>query len=408
MHIGIDYTAAAWQGAGIGRYTRDLVRAVVERAVVERAVVERAASERAVAERAEYRFTLFYAAGGLDEASPLLADLQQLTATYAQVRAVPIRLTPRRLTQLWHRAHLPLPIEVFTGPLDVLHAPDYVLPPSICRRAIVTIHDLSYIVHPEYALPSVARYLNVNVPRSLARSRLVFADSNATREDIIAHLGVAAERVLTVYPGVGAQFRPLAPEATAEAAARLGLPPRFLLFVSTIEPRKNLVRVLEALATLRTRGRDLPPLLVAGRRGWMYEPVFAAIERLGLGDAVRFLDFVSDADLPMLYNRAEALVYPSIYEGFGFPPLEALACGAVVVTSNTSSLPEVVGDAALTVDPTDVVAIADALDAATSDDDLRRTLRGRGPQQAARFRWALAAEQVLTSYRSVGARVGRQ
>jgi glycosyltransferase involved in cell wall biosynthesis len=405
MRIGIDYTAAIWQGAGIGRYTRELVRAIIEQG-------------------GDFRYTLFYAAGGVERANPYLVDLDQLCASFPNVRAAPIPLSPRRLTQVWQRLRLPLPVELFTGPLDLLHAPDFVLPPTGARK-LLTIHDLSFLVHPECAVPSMVRYLSDAVPRSLRRADAVLADSQATRQDLARLLGYDPARVKVVYPGVSPRFRPLPPEATEPVRARLSLPERFVLFVSTLEPRKNLVRLIEAFAQLRTEGRglrtELPVtdssvlspqssslyLVLAGRNGWLYEEVFATITRLGLNERVRLLGFVDDNDLPALYNLAWAFAYPSIYEGFGFPALEALACGTPVVTADNSSLPEVVGDptsglnepAALLVPAEDVAALAEALGRIVSDEALRARLREAGLARAQHFTWQRAAQQVLECYR---------
>jgi glycosyltransferase involved in cell wall biosynthesis len=422
MRVGIDYTAAVWQGAGIGRYTRELIRAVV-------------------AAGSEFEYRLFYAARLLASDSPYLAELDQLCAAYPNVRAVPIPLTPRRMTQLWQRLRVPLPVEIFTGPLDLLHAPDFVLPPTRART-LLTIHDLSFVVHPECAVPSMVRYLTDAVPRSLRRAQVVLADSEATRRDLARLLAIDPAQVVVVYPGVAPRFRPLPAAEIEPVRLRLGLPERFLLFVGTLEPRKNLVRLLEAFARLderrttndrrgqrdkETRGQgdretetqhstlntqnfssilDPPSsvpsdlhLVIAGRRGWLYEDVFAAIERLRLGDRVRVLDFVDDKDLPALYNLAGAFVYPSIYEGFGLPALEALACGTPVVTSNNSSLPEVVGDAALLAPAEDVGALAEALRRAVTDQTLRARLRSAGPDRARAFTWERAAQQILACYR---------
>lgn len=375
--VGIDYTAALWQGAGIGRYTRELVRAIIERG-----------------QGHEYR--LFYAAYGLDPASPLLAQLAALRAAHPSVRTAPIPLPPRRLAQLWHRLRIPLPIELFTGPIDLLHATDFVPPPTRAP-SIVTIHDLSYMVHPECALPSVARYLSGAVPRGIASARHLLADSEATKRDLDQLLHVDPQRVTVVYPGVGPQFRPLPEAETAPARALLNLPDRFLLFVSTIEPRKNLPRLLEAYAQVLPQIGHIP-LVIGGRRGWMYEAVFQAIERLGLQPYVRTLDYLDDKLLPSLYNLAWALVYPSIYEGFGIPALEALACGTPVLTANNSSLPEVVGDLAALVDASDVASIAAGLIQIVCDDALRARLRAGGPQRARMFTWEHAADQVLSLY----------
>jgi glycosyltransferase involved in cell wall biosynthesis len=392
MHIGIDYTSAAWQGAGIGRYSRELVRAIIEQG-------------------GAHRYTLFYAAGGIDRDSPYLADLRRLTDAYANVRSAPIPFSPRRLTQIWQRLRAPLLVELFTGPLDLLHAPDFVLPPTLAGT-LVTIHDLSFMVRPECAEPSMVRYQTEAVPRGLRRANAILADSEATRRDLARLLSIDPARVELVYPAVGPRFRPMAPEEIEPVRHQLGLPDRFVLFVSTIEPRKNLVRLLEAFALLEPSAGEpvsnlQPPasslqLVIAGRRGWMYDDVFAAIERLGLAERVRLLDFVHDKDLPALYNLAAAFAYPSIYEGFGIPPLEALACGTPAVVADNSSLPEVVGDAAVLVSAEDVGSIASGLARALGDAVLRSRLRAAGPERARQFTWEQAANRVLACYERVG------
>jgi glycosyltransferase involved in cell wall biosynthesis len=388
LRIGIDYTAAAWQGAGIGRYTRELVRDLV-------------------AQGDSYSYTLFYAAGGLDSASPYLADLRQLCATHRHVRSAPIPLSPRRLTQIWQRARLPLPVELFAGPLDIVHAPDFVLPPTRART-IVTIHDLSFLIYPEFAAPGMVRYLSSAVPRSLRRADAVLADSIATRDDLARLLRIDPARVSLVYPGVSPRFRPLPPDQIEPVRRRLGLPDRFILFVSTLEPRKNLVRLIEAFARLLRRSGEGPApqladlkLVIGGRRGWLYEEIFAAIERLHLGQQICALDYVDDNDLPALYNLADVFAYPSVYEGFGLPALEALACGTPVLTADNSSLPEAVGDAAVLVPAGDVDAIAAGLARLLADPALRARLRAAGPLRARQFTWARAAQQVLECYRQV-------
>ncbi|GIV98669.1 glycosyltransferase family 1 protein [Roseiflexus sp.] len=386
MHVGIDFTAGAWQGAGIGRYTRELIGAIL-------------------AQSPDLRFTLFYAAGFPGAAPPpYLPEVRRLCASHPRTRAVPIPLPPRRLTQLWHRLRVPLPIEWLTGPLDILHAPDFVAPPTRART-LVTIHDLSYMVHPECAVPGVAAFLRDAVPRTLRRADVIVADSESTRRDLQRLLHIAPERVSVVYPAVDERFRPLPPEMCEPVRRRLRLPSRFILFVGTIEPRKNLARLMEAFARIdpatRRQGNGDLFLVIAGRRGWMYQPVFETLDRLGLRDRVQILDFVADSDLPVVYNLAQAFVYPSIYEGFGLPPLEALACGTPVVTSDNSSLPEVVGSAALLVPADDVAALTQGMSRLLNDDALRAQLRQAGLEQARRFRWEASARQMIEHYHSL-------
>ncbi len=376
MIIGVDYTAAAWQGAGIGRYTRELLAAAVPR------------------DRAR-RYVLFYAAGGLPPDGPYLRELARLCAENPNVRARPLPISPRLLTILWQRLRLPLPVEALIGKIDILHAPDFVLPPTRAR-ALLTVHDLTFMARPETADAGLRRYLMRAVPRSLRRADLVLADLQATRADLGRLLGVDAGRVRVLYPGVSRRFRPLPAEQTEPLRAQLGLPESFLLFVGTLEPRKNLVRLIEAFGRLSATGAHPGlSLVVAGRRGWLYDEIFAAVARLGLADRVRFLDFIDDAHLPGVYNLARAFVYPSLYEGFGLPALEAMACGTPVITADVSSLPEVAGDAAVLVDPLDLDAIVGGILRALGD---AGRLRAAGPAQARRFSWERAADHLIAAY----------
>ncbi|WP_298816576.1 glycosyltransferase family 4 protein [Chloroflexus sp.] len=379
MRIGIDFTAGIWQGAGIGRYTRELVRAAAQAGP-------------------DLSFHLFYAAGGLDPTSPFVRYAHDLAASYPHITLRPLPINPRLLTIIWQRLRLPLRIEWFIGSLDVVHAPDFVLPPTHAR-ALLTIHDLTFLVEPGCAEPNLRRYLSEAVPRSLRRADLILVDSKATAGDLGRLYGIPNQRIRLLYPAVDERFRPISPAELLMVRERLRLPDHYLLFVGTLEPRKNLVRLLHAFATLRDDYPDLY-LLIAGRRGWLYDEIFTTVEQHRLGDRVHFLDFVADDDLPALYNLAEAFVYPSLYEGFGFPVLEALACGTPVVTSRVASLPEVAGSAAIMVDPLDTEDIAAGIRAALTDPT---PLRAAGPPQAATFRWEQTGQALVTIYRELAA-----
>lgn len=381
LKIGFDYTAAVWQGAGIGRYTRELARAAIE--------------------QGEEEFILFYPAYGLPSASPYLAHVRQLCKTHPSVRTVPIPLSPRILTILWQRLRVPFPVEYLIGRVDLLHSPDFVLPPTTRRtRTILTIHDLAFLTHPECFEPSLRQYLLQAVPRSIQRADRLCVDSFATQQALDALLGIPPQRSVVIYPGVASRFAPL-PKAQCEVwRQRLALPPAFLLFVGTLEPRKNLVRLLQAFHLLtQERPWEHLSLVLVGKKGWLYEDIFATRHQLGLTERVRLLDFVDDEILPTLYNLAEAFVYPSLAEGFGLPVAEALACGTPVVTTNQSSLPEVAGDAAILVDPHQPEAIAEGIVRALAQAERLRTA---GPVQARQFSWEHAAQQILRCYREVG------
>ncbi|NJP04239.1 MAG: glycosyltransferase family 4 protein [Chloroflexaceae bacterium] len=380
MIVGVDYTAAAWQGAGIGRLTRELIRSVVE---LDRSITYR----------------LFFAAGGLPKNSPYLHDLRQMCEQFPHVCAFPLPFSPRVLTIIWQRLRLRLLVEHLVGRIDVVHAPDFVLPPTRAHT-ILTVHDLTFLRHPECFEPSLQHYLVEVVPRSLDRADTILADSQATAVDLTSFLGIHPQRIQVIYPGVSEQFRPLPAEQTEAVRKRLGLPNYFLLFVGTLEPRKNLVRLLEAYHCLLNEASlsPLPDLVIAGRRGWLYEGIFDAVDRLGLRSRVLFLDFVADGDLPALYNLARVFVYPSLYEGFGLPVIEAMACGTAVVTANVASLPEAAGEAAILVNPENIGSIMDGiLEALTQSEHLASI----GKDHVCRFNWGTSAQRLLTCYRQV-------
>jgi len=316
------------------------------------------------------------------------------------LRSIP--LSDRVMAILWHRLRLPLPVEAFTGQVDLFHSPDFTLPPTRAR-AVLTVHDLSFIRVPECAAPTLRAYLGKVVPRSVRRAHLILADSQNTKDDLVNLLGLAPEKVEVLYPGVEEHFRPVDDPALLEGVRRrYGLPPRFVLSLGTLEPRKNFPRLIEAFWLL-VRSSPLASslgLVIAGGKGWLYEDIFATVERLGLEEKALFTGFVAEGDLPALYSAADLFVYPSLYEGFGLPPLEAMACGTPVVASRSSSLPEVLGEAAILVDPTDTEALAAAMMQVLEDEPLREEMRQKGLRQARKFSWSGTARRLLELYRS--------
>jgi glycosyltransferase involved in cell wall biosynthesis len=373
LRIGIDYTAAVRQGAGIGRYTRELVRALAK--------LDRG-----------HDYVLFAAAGGqrpVDAGWP----------TSFQTRSVP--LSDRALAILWHRLQLPLWVELVTGPVDIFHSPDFVLPPVRRAKTLLTVHDLSFIRYPQCADANLRAYLNRVVPRSVHRADLVLADSQNTKDDLVELLDVRHDRIEVIYPGVEERFRPIEDQVVLdEARKQYDLPARFIFGLGTLQPRKNFTRLIEAYSLLVTRYPSLH-LVIAGGKGWLYEEIFATVERLDLEEEVVFPGFVADEDLPALYNLAELFVFPSLYEGFGLPPLEAMACGTPVITSDASSLPEVVGEAGLMVEATDVEGLAEAVRRVLEDDALREGMIAKGVKQVRKFTWQKAAAKLLNLYEAL-------
>ena len=281
--------------------------------------------------------------------------------------------------------------------VDLLHAPVNVGPVLRPCRMVVTVHDLAFLRYPETFRPLHRLYQKTMARWTARHADAVIAVSESTRTDCIRFFGVSPARVVTVPNGVEADFCPLPRERVEAFRAKRGLPERFLLSVATMEPRKNLPRLLEALA----RVPAAPPLYIVGGRGWYHNTVDEAVARLGLEGRVHLAGYVPHTELPLWYNAASWLVYPSLYEGFGFPALEALACGTPSIVSSASSLPEVVGDAALLVDPLDVQALAEALRQTLDERDLELTLREAGPQRAALFPWSRTAKETAAVYRAV-------
>lgn len=294
------------------------------------------------------------------------------------------------------------PVEVARRGIDVLHSAAYVAPLLLPCRSVVTVHDLSFILMPEFFRPGNRMYLSTMTRLSVRRADRVIAVSESTKRDVVRLLKVPAERVEVVYESVEPMFRPLPPAEVAAFRAARGLPDRYVLYVGTLEPRKQLPVLLRAYAKARSDWGEMPPLVVGGGKGWGFEGIFRLVDALGLRTSVAFPGFLPLADLPLWYNCASLFAYPSRYEGFGLPVLEAMACGTPVVTTNASSLPEVVGDAAQLVPPADVEALAEALMSLLSDDARRIDLSRRGLAQAARFSRERLVRQTVEVYRAVG------
>jgi glycosyltransferase involved in cell wall biosynthesis len=285
--------------------------------------------------------------------------------------------------------------------LNLLHGLAYATPLAAACPTVVSVHDLSFMHFPEAFRAGNRLYLSVITRISARRARRVITGSESTRQDVIALCGVPAERVVNIPDGVTAAFCPADPQAVAAFRERKGLPDRFILYLGTLEPRKNVVRLLDAYAAWRRSSGEPVSLVVAGGKGWFYETIFARAAELGLGNTVIFPGFVPGDELPWWYRAAELFVYPSRFEGFGLPVLEAMACGTPTITSKASSLPEVAGSAALQVDPEDTAGLTDAIARVLSDHALAAVLRAAGPRQAAHFPWTRTAAETAGVYREV-------
>jgi glycosyltransferase involved in cell wall biosynthesis len=280
---------------------------------------------------------------------------------------------------------------------DLLFVPAHVLPLIHPPLSLVTVHDLGYLHFP-HAHPLLQRiYLDLSTRWNARAAAHILADSEATRSDLIARYRTPPEKVTVAYPGYDEALAPARePGVIAEVKARYGVVGDYFLHIGTLQPRKNLSQLITALSSPELE--DLfpkPTLVLAGRRGWLYENLFAQVRRLGLEDRVLFPGYVHDADKAALLSGALAFLFPSLYEGFGLPVLEAQACGCPVICSATSSLPEVAGEAALLVDPLDTDAWTAAMARLASDSNLRTELVKRGYVNLQRFSWRCCAQTVL-------------
>ncbi len=290
-------------------------------------------------------------------------------------------------------------VESFLGSVDLFHSVNAVVLRQRRGRQVVTVHDLTCLQFPQMHPWSRRMLFRLGIHRAARLADAIIVPSSATRRDLAARFPATAEKTRVIPWAHGDQFAPLDPAVAAPVVARYGLQcDGYLLFVGNIEPRKNLLALVDAYDRLRRRTPFSPRLVLAGTAGWKNQALYQAVAASAFSADIRFLGHVPDADLPALMNGALALVYPSLYEGFGLPPLEAMACGTPVITSNRSSLPEVVGDAALMVDAGDRSGLAEAMARVVAEPSLREDLRERGLRQVRRFSWDETARMTLQVY----------
>jgi glycosyltransferase involved in cell wall biosynthesis len=378
MHIGLNAHLLSfgdtYRGAGISRYIRNLISHML--------IVE-----------AKHDFTVFLGDGNLP------ADWRNANQLHPVISRLPtvkpsVRIAWEQLVQPW---------EAGRRRIDVLHSMGYVQPFVCPCPSVVTVYDLSFMVHPEAFNRPNQFYLSSFTKRSVRQAKRIIAISEHTKNDLVELMHVPAEKIDVIYPGVESSFSVIADQAQLERFRReRGLPEHFVLFFGTLEPRKGADKLIEAFGRLKKEFNLPHSLVLGGAKGWLYDSIFARVKELQLEDSVQFVGYVRQEEQPLWYNCADLFVYPSLYEGFGFPPLEAMACGTPVITTRVSSLPEVVGDAAMLIEPGDATGLFQAMAAVLSDENRMKQMSEAGLARKKAFSWQQAAQMTLATYQAVG------
>jgi glycosyltransferase involved in cell wall biosynthesis len=332
--------------------------------------------------------------GGSDHRLRLYFNQPPAAALFPEADHVERVIIPQR--RLW--THLRLGRELRQRPPDLFFTPAHVIPLGYRGPSVATVHDLGYEYFPKAHPRRQLAYLRWSTRHNARAGRRIIADSNATRDDLVKFYGVDATQIDVVYPGIDPDLRRATNEPEIAAAlGRYGIQPPYLLYLGTLQPRKNLVRLVEAFASSGLPA-DGYSLVLAGKPGWLAEPLLAAVggQPSAVRDRIIFPGYIGETEKNLLLSGATALVFPSLHEGFGFPVLEAQACGTAVVCSNTSSLPEVAGEGAVLVDPLDAGAIAQAMQRVASDPELHASLIEAGYANLSRFSWSGAAARCLS------------
>ena len=367
MRVGIDARLNYHQPAGISRYTKNLIDELAE--------LDR-----------ETTYTVFQ---HRKQREPLAH------APNFQRRTL--------FTPVHTRVEQPmLAAELSFHTLDLLHSTDFIPPLFSSIPSVITVHDLAFLRWPHFLTESHAAYYS-QIDRAVRHAQHIIVPSESTKYDVVGRLGASPKKISVIYEAAAPIYTPLSKDkCRAAMQAKYGIPEKYIFFVSTIEPRKNIGGLLDAFHhLLKHYGVEDTGLVLAGKPGWLYEEVYRKVEQLNLGQSTFFVGRVPDEDLHQLFVGASCHVHPAFYEGFGLSPLEAMACGTPTIVSNTSSMPEVVGDAGLIVDPSDWEEIAVAIHRLLTDDELHQELCQKGLQRASVFSWSRAAAETLDVYRMV-------
>ena len=304
------------------------------------------------------------------------------------------------ITPLWEQVLLPRQLKNDT--IQVYHSPYSIIPLFGDFKKVITVHDLTPFIYPEYQKKITNLYLRYWYRKSILSSDIIISVSENTKKDIIKLFNISSSKIRTIYESASEEFCKIEDENLKDRIRKkYQLPDKFILFVGTLEPRKNITRLLKAFDRLKTKKNILHYLVLAGHKGWLYEEIFKTYNKLKNRRFVLFIDYVNHNDLPIIYNLSDIFLYPSLYEGFGLPLLEAMACGSPVISSNTSSIPEVVGDAGILVNPKSIDEVSNAIYEVIMDKALRESLIEKGYKQVQKFSWEKTSRETLEVFNMI-------
>lgn len=367
MKICIDIQSIITSPAGVGRYTYQLVKALAGQELPPEMEIN----------LSYFDFKRRY------DGSPV---------AYDKFAAKGIRWMPGRFyNYLWKKFHFP-PLNWLLGNYDVYHFTNFALPPMSRGKFVVSVHDLGFVRYPQYIEPKNLAFLRAELPRSLRRADRIITISKFTKQELMELFRVPEEKIAVTYMGMDERFRRM---EDPEVRKRYNLPPLYVLHVGTLEPRKNIEGLLRAFRLCRLADYKL---VLAGGRGWLYGEIFRLVKELNLAERVMFLGYVQEEDLPAIYSMARLFVFPSFYEGFGMPPIEAMACGVPVVAARGSSLSEVLADAVRFIDPYQPEDIAAGIEDCLRN---REIYISKGKEKVKQYSWARTARETLNVYLSL-------
>lgn len=381
MHIAIDINHAIGNKTGLGYYVYNLVRHL------------------SLCDKVN-RYCLYYPGCWKSFESTRQSIRQSILSGQPNFKESILRVPRSLFRVLFERG--PVPIELALDHIDVFHATGFSIPRLWRAKLVVTIYDLWPLLYPEQVDFNFRKVFEGFMQKAVKADRIIVI-SESTKRTLMQECSIRAEKMDVIYLGVTKSYRPIKEKEILERVRkRYSLPEKFILTVGLLVPRKNFERLVEAFALVKNRRKTFEhKLIIAGGKAWSYESICKKIENLGLQGEVHLIGYVAESDMPALYSAADIFVFPSFYEGFGLPPLEAMACGVPVVASNTSSIPEVLGNAAIFANPYNVCEWADAIERTIFDDGLKQELRQKGFERVRLFSWEKTASETLRVYQEV-------